>query len=343
MGATLAQDSWRLLLGHALRAPSPHNVQPWRVRILDARQAELLIEKRRTLPKEDVTGSFIILTMGMFVEALRLVAAHHGLGFDEEWVHEPAWYAAENLERVGQALIPFARLRLRADAPPAPEIADVTALLAARRTSRLPYEPTPVAAEVGAQLAAVAQRGGHRYAQTSDPSRIGRLLAFNIEAVFEDLNHPPYCEELAGWLRYSERASRRHRDGLDARCMNVSPLELWTTFHLPWLLRFPALQPWFRRRYRAQIGPVATLGFLCGPFWDPRDAAATGRLLLHFWLECTRLGLSIHPYGNLVTNRPTAARVRTETGLDDVWLAFKIGHSAPPPASRRRAVEEILA
>ena len=108
-------------------------------------------------------------------------------------------------------------------------------------------------------------------------------------------------------------------------------------------LRFPPLRPWFRRRYRAQIGPVATLGFLCGPFWDPRDAAATGRLLLHFWLECTRLGLSIHPYGNLVTNRATAARVRAETGLDDVWLAFKIGHSAAPPASRRRAVEEILA
>jgi len=89
--------------------------------------------------------------------------------------------------------------------------------------------------------------------------------------------------------------------------------------------------------------PVATLGFLCGPFWDPRDAAATGRALLHFWLECTRLGLSIHPYGNLVTNRPTAARVRAETGLEDPWLVFKIGRSAAPPASRRRAVEEILA
>src|SRR5436309_50595 len=169
MAATVTPDAWQRLLEHAIRAPSPHNVQPWRVRILDAREAELLI-------------------------------------------------------------------------------------------------------------------------------------ALNVEAVFEDLNHPPYRDELAGWLRYSERASRRHRDGLDARCMNVSPLELWTTFHLPWLLRFPPLRPWFRRRYRAQIGPVATLGFLCGSFWGPRDAAATGRLLLHFWLECTRLGLSIHPYGNLVTN-----------------------------------------
>ena len=292
-----------------------------------------LIEKRRTLPKEDVTGSFIILTMGLFVEALRLVAARHGLALDEEWVHEPAWYAAENLERVGQALIPFARLRLRGDAPPAPEIADVTALLAARRTSRLPYEPTPVAAEAGARLAAIAQRWGHRYAQTSDARRIERLLAFNIEAVFEDLNQrPPASRGL-----YEQGGS-----SMEVRVNIITDFTAGCLSHMFWLppaspvpaptisIEIPAFQLW-------------TLGFLCGPFWDPRDAAATGRLLLHFWLECTRLGLSIHPYGNLVTNRPTAARVRAETGLDDIWLAFKIGHSAPPPASRRRAVEEILA
>ena len=102
------------------------------------------------------------------------------------------------------------------------------------------------------------------------------------------------------------------------------------------------LRRWFRRRYRAQIGPVVTLGMLSGTFWDPADAYAAGRFLVHFWLEVTRWGYVIHPYGNLVTNRPTAARVERETGLDGVWLAFKIGKSAEPPASRRRSVEEVL-
>ena len=55
---------WETLLETAIHAPSPHNVQPWRVRILSEDRADLLIEKRRTLPKEDTTGSFIILTMG---------------------------------------------------------------------------------------------------------------------------------------------------------------------------------------------------------------------------------------------------------------------------------------
>src|SRR5688572_27432584 len=43
---------WKELLETARYAPSPHNVQPWRLRILSDETAELLIEKRRTLPKD---------------------------------------------------------------------------------------------------------------------------------------------------------------------------------------------------------------------------------------------------------------------------------------------------
>lgn len=64
-----AMSLWTDLLSTAVHAPSPHNVQPWRVRILDENEADLFIDSNRTLPREDLTGSFIILTMGMFIEA----------------------------------------------------------------------------------------------------------------------------------------------------------------------------------------------------------------------------------------------------------------------------------
>src|SRR5205823_1582965 len=98
---------------------------------------------------------------------------------------------------------------------------------------------------------------------------------------------------------------------------------------------------WFRRRYREQVGPVATLGYLAGAFWDPADAFEAGRMLIRWWLECTRFGLYIHPYGNLMTHRPTAARVAEELAVNDVWLVFKIGRSPTPPASLRRSFEEL--
>jgi len=338
MTATAA-DPWPRLLATATLVPSPHNVQPWRIRRLDHTRAQLFIERRRTLPNEDVTGSFIILTMGMLTEGLALVAAHDGLALDVTPTEAFDAFSSERIRRREEPQLHFADLALRPDAEVRPEVP--VALFERRHTSRLHYGPDLVAAETHATLAALAGPWGQRYAQITDPALVEQLLELNIAAVFEDLNHPPYRDEMRAWLRYGDRASSRRRDGLDARCMNVHPAELWTAFNASPLLRWPVLQAWFRRRYRAQIGPVATLGFLSGPFWRPDQAFDTGRFLLRFWLEVARSGYCIHPYGNLVTNRPVAATMEAATGLANVWLAFKIGRSPEPPASRRRPLEEI--
>ncbi len=332
-------SEWRTLLASAMLAPSPHNVQPWRVRIVSDTEAELLIERARTLPREDVTGSFIILTMGVFVETLRIAAAHRGLALDDDPLQAFACFSAERLERQTGAHVPFARLKLRPD--PLVRPGHPLERLAQRRTSRLAYDPAGMAPADTARLRAVAAGWGHAYHDVTGAARIERILAWNAEAVFEDLNTGSYRGELASWIRYTRAESERHRDGLDARCMNVPPLELWLMFHAPALLRVPSLRPWFRRRYRAQIGPVTTLGIISGKFWDPADAYPAGRFLTQFWLEVTACGCVLHPYGNLVTHRPIAARVEAETGIADIWLAFKIGTSPPPP-SRRRSIEEVL-
>lgn len=333
-------DAWRTILETAILSPSPHNVQPWRLRLVDAYSAELFIEKKRTLPDEDKSGSFIVLTMGLFIEAMRLVAAHLGLAIHDEPIHDFDWYTADHLRSRPESHFPFARLSLRPD--PALRPVFPLELFRARRTSRLQYRREPVPGADGARLAALAANWGHRYHQRTDARTIEQLLAFNVEAVFEDVNHAPYRNELRRWLRYSPAQTARYRDGLDASCMNASPFELWLTFHAPKLLQLPPTRAWLSRRYRRQIGPVATMGFLCGRFWEPRDAFAAGRLLIHFWLECTRLGYYLHPYGNLVTNRRVASRVETSAGFSDIWLAFKIGRSDPPPRSERRRVEDVL-
>jgi hypothetical protein len=107
----------------------------------------------------------------------------------------------------------------------------------------------------------------------------------------EGTGHGEATQRIAGALQ-----SLKLRDGLDARCVNAHPFGLWLAFHLSLLLRFSPKSPWFARRYRAQIGPVATMGFLSGALWDPRDAFPMGRFLSRFWLECARLRYRFQPY-----------------------------------------------
>lgn len=334
---------WQKLLETAVYAPSPHNVQPWRLRILSDTTADLLIEKHRTLPKEDPTGSFIILSMGLFIEALTIVAANHSLRLDFHLSQPASHFTPAHIAEAQHELLPFARLNLDRKVDGELEDSELdNALFYARRTSRLSYSAQPVPSDAVEALSKLASKWGHAYEQVTDPQIIEQILNRNIEAVFEDLSAPAYHDEIVEWFRFTARSARQTRDGLDYRCMNSSRLSFWLAARVPQLLQLPLTGALLKRIYRSQLGHVPTLGMLAGPFWDPDTAFETGRFLMRFWLELAKRDLYIHPYGNLVTNKAAAGWTSEVVGVRQIWLIFRIGFSKEPPRSYRRTVEEVL-
>lgn len=330
---------WHSLLQTAIHAPSPHNVQPWRIRIVSDERADLLIEKHRTLPKEDPTGSFIILTMGLFIEALTILAANRSLKLDYELYQSLAMFTPEHIARAEVELLPFAKLSL---SPSSVGASLDESLFLTRRTSRISLQPRTVPEDDVRALSSLAREWGQRYEQVTAPEIIESIVEKNIEALFHDLNASNYHDEIVQWFRFTDRASRRTRDGLDYSCMNASRISFWLAARFPKLLQLPIAQPFLKKIYRRQLGVVPTIGMLAGPFWQPESAFETGRFLMHFWLELARRDLYLHPYGNMVTNQTAAAWCREQTGIADIWLIFKIGFSDVPPKSYRRSVEEVL-
>ena len=334
---------WKELLETAIYAPSPHNVQPWRLRIGSDNSADLLIEKHRTLPKEDPTGSFIILTMGLFIQALKIVAANNSMKLDFQFYKPLSEFTPQHIAKAEDELLPFAKLTLaRQRARTADEPNYENALFLTRRTSRLSYLPDSIPEDVVQTLSNLAHAWGQTYKQVTTADTVEQVLKRNIEAVFEDLNNPAYHDEIVEWFRFTDRSSRRNRDGLDYRCMNSSRISFWLAARVPQLLRLPVTRPILKKIYRRQLGHVPTIGMLAGPFWQPESAFETGRFLLCFWLELAKHDLYIHPYGNLVTNKAAAEWCRQLLELPQIWLMFRIGFSKTPPQSYRRSVEEVL-
>jgi nitroreductase len=331
---------WHSLLAVACCSPSPHNVQPWRVRILSADAAELFIDGTRTLPNEDLTGSFLLSAMGMFLEALELAAADRGLRLDVDFPNRAAWHAERICDKGFKGLTLFARFRLVADASAAPLYAP--SLLQVRRTSRISLRPDDVPQECVDTLSRFAGTNGHCYAHITNPTDIEAILAQNILAVFHDMNVAAYHDEITEWFRFTDRSASRHRDGLDWRCMNVSRAEFWLSARMPRVLLFPPARFFFKRRYRKQLGTVPAVGILSGDFFLAENAIESGRFLLRFWLEVTRMGLYLHPYGNLVTNPQARAWLEDRTGVTKPWLVFKLGYSDAPPKSFRRNLADVL-
>ena len=265
MTVTAAQClTWREILSVARHAPSPHNVQPWRVRLISETESDLLIDGGRTLPNEDYTGCFLLSAMGMFLEAIDLLAAPRGLKLEFDLCETAEWFA-ERVSRPGpRELIPFARMRLVEDSPR--ESPYPATLFLERRTCRIPLRPIPVEGAAVAELVQLASAWGHRYTQVTDGGLIEEILAQNIDAVFHDMNVAAYHDEIARWFRFTDKEAKRHLDGLDRRCMNLSALDFWMSARLPWLLLFPPTRVLLKRIYRRQLATVPTIGILSGEF-----------------------------------------------------------------------------
>jgi hypothetical protein len=322
--------TWRELLDIARWAPSPHNTQPWLLRPRTHDRADLFMVRARRLPDEDATGCFLICGMGLFIEALRIAAANRNLRLAAAIANNPDY---------NRDLIPFATLTLEPGAQP-DEFPD-RALLE-RRTTRLPMSQDPLPDGAEARLAAIVAGFGHQLHIITDAPTISAILARNAQALIDDMADPKYGGEIRTWFRCTEAASRRHADGLDARCMNIPPHEMWLASRLPFLLRLPGLRQLLTASYRRKIGPAPRLALISGTFFEPSAAERAGAMLLRFWLALHEAGAGLHPFGNLITNPRAHAWLTETTGIENIWHIARFGRTAQPPRSRRLPVEDLL-
>lgn len=327
---TDAMDIWRELLAVARWAPSPHNTQPWKVRVLDDRNAELFMVRSRRLPDEDTTGCFLLCAMGIFIEAMRIAARNRSLRLDVASTETPDY---------SRELIPFAKLTL-GDGERNDEYPD--SVMLERRTSRLAPSAERVTGREMEMLRAAGAEFGHEVHGTADAGMIRRVLDRNIEAVMHDLSDAKYGGEIARWYRYTSAQGARSKDGLESRCMNMPGHEMWISARARWMLRTPGLSGAMRRAYRARLGGATQMIFLRGAFFERHAAEKAGRMLLRLWLRMHTLGLGMHPFGNLVTNAGAHAWLTEAMGLDKIWLVARVGRTAIPPRSHRLDTEDLL-
>ncbi len=254
---------WRRIARYAATCPSPHNTQPFRLKILSPTEAEVVFLPRRGLFIADPHGRFTWATAGIFVELCTIAA--HGLGFElqRESLFAPM-YAGGDTE-TPQVV---ARLRLR----PAPEaIADLDPqLILDRHTSRLPYDGAPVPATLVGEMQAEAARRGHRFETRNDAAAVNWVIELNRQALFHDMENAPVRRELVHWLRFGEREEEITRDGLSARCLGFSARLLRSFFTHPGFWTLPGIKQVIGAFYKRSMTGVGTIGWLRGPLRHDR-------------------------------------------------------------------------
>lgn len=328
---------WAQLLEYARWSPSPHNVQPWKVRPVSATEAELYYDPQRLLPHTDPTSRFTIAGLGMFIECLTIAANPLGYAVVAEHTTTP------RLDYEAQTPQLFARLKL---VPTRQRDSASPDLIKQRRTSRLAYDERPLTPAIQQELAALAARYGHALTFSTEPEMVDFVLDLNRETLFQDLDEEPVRRELARWVRTSKQEAYAKNDGLWNHCFGFPGRTMHNFFFHSERFR----SPWKRRVigsvYRRSMRGTTTIAWLHGPFGNRTEWLQAGAMLQRLWLAMTQHGVYLHPFGSVVTNalahEKFQQKINTPATAQPLWLLVRMGYSQEPPRSLRLTVNDIL-
>ena len=317
---------WTEIASLARLAPTPHNTQPFRIRPRGV-EADLVLLTDRLLTREDHGNLYVSSSFGTFAATLECAGRHFGHLVTVQPVADldPATLQG----RAPEIVVGQARLTGRC----APSLEGTSALLDARRTSRLPYHARPIDPEALRAFDTVVTAGGHRFIHHDDPGVVTPLLRLNASAIIDNLKLADERQEIRSWTRLG--TTPEFGDGLWREPMNQPAWELWSAFAMPWAFRLPGLRGFAIRRYLATQRGTRHVALLCGAFKRWPDLYAAGRMLMDLWLQMAAHGVYMQPMGSMLTNPIYVREIARRFAVDDCWLVIRLGYSDPPPRAPR--------
>ncbi|WP_377844819.1 hypothetical protein [Bosea sp. UC22_33] len=319
----LDSDLFRDVIAEASLAPSVHNIQPTRWRLVAADTVLLLEDGQRCLPAADPAGHDVRLSHGAALEGLSLACGRHGLRIGQVELHD-------RLDEISGLRV-IARLTLATGGVEDP----LASAVAGRSTWRGRFLPANVELRDSLQKLAAAPD----LLVVLPGSAVAEIAGLADRAGFHFLCEDAHRRELLAWMRLSRRHPRYDRDGLNAEAMALGSAEAIAASLVlgplfPLLKRLGLAEPLTQERAKTASGAIAL-------FHRPEgeDPLETGRAFYRAWLAMAARGLGACPISVLadwpVSNAALIQRHPLPAGRRLVNV-FRLGR-VPPGAGAARA------
>jgi len=316
------------MLYFASLAGSSHNSQPWRVEVYDNRVIRLYADSTRALAVVDPDHRELFISLGAFIENLTLSAG--SLGYQ---CKVTLGYNYTNAKPVAEITL---------------DKASVTTynlkLIETRMTLRTPFDTN-----------AVKENDVRRIIEP-DPERVhffeasraeGKFIAQQtIGAYTQQAYNKAAQDELANWLRFSDKDVNAKRDGLTTAGMQITGISGFFVRHF--------MKPEYSKKesfIKAGIDKTKKQALSCGGWIvitsngnSAADWVNTGRLYQQIHLTCTELGLGFQPMNQIVEEQNYKTQVVKRLGIkDELVFVARVGYvsAIPAPVSPRRPVADF--
>jgi hypothetical protein len=309
----------------ACRAPSVHNSQPWRWRVVDDATIELYADRHRQLPVSDPSGRNLALSCGAAVHHAFVSAQALGLTASIELM--PDRDHADHL----------ATISLSSGTPTEAALESLRDL-GERRTDRRRFTSWPVPDSRLDHLAKAAAGWGAHALPIKDVSARFRTEELMKRALAIQAGDPRFADEQRTWIAHSPV------DGMPL-ASTLPPVNGRPPTH-------PGRFDYARDAAAPGIDPVVEssdgLVAICSAADDQRSWLEAGESLSALWLQATHDGLSAVPLSQVVEVSETRESLHQDVfdGMAHPQVLVRVGWSettrAPLEPTPRRTVDEVM-
>ncbi|RQX02606.1 Acg family FMN-binding oxidoreductase [Micromonospora inaquosa] len=301
----------------AVRAPSLHNTQPWRLRLRDG-GIEVLADPGRRLPATDPSGWGVRVACGAALFNLRIALAVAGIPAQVRLRPDPA--EPDLLAR----LVPDVARR------PTPVEQSLYGAIPRRFSNRLPFWPDPVPADARWRLGEAAR---------AEQCWLELLIGVSAVSAFGEVargahrvleRDPAYRAERERWLRreYAPDGVPSSAAGPQGEPQDVLPAR------------------GYGGRDRApgrDFEPEPLVGVLGSVGNTAVDQVIAGQALQRLLLTATDAGLSVSMLSQPIEVPSAREQLRLALGrFGTPQMALRIGYGQPGRPTPRRGVDEVL-
>ncbi|WP_448582211.1 Acg family FMN-binding oxidoreductase [Thermaurantiacus sp.] len=330
--ADIRLDAFR----HAILAPSPHNLQPWRIRLDGEDGATLFCDLDRRLPQTDPFDRQVTIGFGAFLELARMAA--RARGYEMEILPFPE--GAPMGDRAGRLdSRPVASLKFKAVAGLSSD--PLFAQIPERRSNRSIYDMArPVDRR---ELRRLTSNGlDWRVRGTTTPDYVAQIRDLALEAIAIETKTLRVHQETVAVMRIGAREVDARPDGIDLTGPGVeagAALGLITREKLV----DPSSTAFGQRLTQLEKIYAAAPAFI----WvvtdrnDRTSQLTAGRVYVRVNLAAALLGLAMHPMSQALQEYPEVADVHARLHAllvpegGRVQMLARVGYGpAVPPAPR---------
>jgi len=330
----LEKDELEILYLASL-TPSGHNAQPWTVKVLEPKHWVIGSNKKRWLPAVDPENRELLLSIGAFVENLILAAGVFGYSVDIQILAKnPLEPAIVDIRLIKGKTVDFPIEKIKK-----------------RRTVRSGYTDQEIKAqdlkfitkhEAKSCMVPNAPSPHSFYFPNNSPQ--GKYLQEGtIEANRKQAFRDSAQEELANWIRWSNKEAKQNRNGLTPESMEIKGMG--GLFVRNFYNRLSVLKKSFREQ---TVDIVAKQVKTCGGWLVVTSQDSNiptlidyGRVFENMLLKIRERMIAIHPMTQMLEEEPWRKKIAKELGLTGkVQWIMRIGYlkSYPEPVSLRMPV-----